>query len=79
MITEELQEKSPRELLALWQEARDELDRLRAELVVADDVTDKRIETPPRAFTPETVEDIGRLQQRVDDLWRAYRKKRPLA
>jgi hypothetical protein len=68
-------EQDLQELLARWQQARNELNKYSAELGFEMKTLEpgKPIEMPAKALTPETIKELDRLQQRVDALWRAYR------
>ena len=72
-----MQEKSAKELYQQWREAANELQKLREELgfVFKELREGEDIESPPKALTPETIEQLRQLEKKVDDLWKAYRER----
>ena len=69
--------KSASELREDWERAKEKLDRLRADYgFIAQDVKPgEEIARPPKALTPEAIEEIQKLEEEVDELWTAYRQR----
>ena len=66
------------ELYQEWRQATDQLHKLQEELgfVFKELREGEDIESPPKALTPETIEELRSLEKTVDDLWKAYRERR---
>ena len=63
------------ELLRQWNEAFKELVGLRAQYIVVETVQPGEDIESPRPLTPEAFQELDRLQRRVDELWRDYRRE----